>query len=261
MTDVEIIILGCGNSAGVPAITNWWGNCDPENPKNRRTRPSIALKSENTTVIIDTGPDFKEQYNRENLSPPGGIIYTHMHADHTAGIDELRNIKRLTKQTFKIYGAADTLESLKMRYEHMFKESESGFYKLVCEPHEVKNNDVLSIGDIQFKVFEQDHGTITSLGLRIGDLGYSTDMKHLDDNAYDVLKGIKVWIVDAAGYQHPANPVHASIEEVVAMNERIGAEEVYLTHLPPTMDYASIEKELPDGFFMAYDGLRFKTTL
>lgn len=260
MSEFVIAILGCGNSAGVPAIGGWWGNCAPNNPKNQRMRPSIAILSAATTVIVDTGPDFKQQFNRENLPAPDAVIYTHMHADHTAGIDELRTLQRRTQKTFPVYADKATLHDLKARYAHMFEESENGFYKKVCEPHEIHDNEVLRIGDLKIKLFEQDHGTIKSLGLRIGNIAYSTDVKRLDDQAYEALHGVDIWIADAAGHDQAANPVHASVDEVIEMNKRIGAKDVYLTHLPPTMDYETLERELPEGFHMAYDGLRLKSS-
>ena len=256
MSNIKLIVLGSGGSAGVPAVTNWWGNCDPDNPKNRRTRPSIALVSDTTTIIIDTGPDFKEQYNRENLKGLDGIIYTHIHSDHTAGIDELRTFQRLMKRTFPVYADAPTLTSLQDRFDHMFIESENGFYKAVCEPNIAKHGDVITVGNISMTVFEQDHGTINSLGLRVGNIGYSTDMKRLDDKAIEILKGVDIWFADAAGHNHPENPVHACIDEVIALNEKIGARQVYLSHLPPTMDYEQTRKDLPEGFDLSFDGLR-----
>ncbi len=261
MSKIELIILGSGASAGVPAVTNWWGNCDPDNPKNRRTRPSIALISETTTVIVDTGPDFKEQYNRENLRGLDGIIYTHIHSDHTAGMDELRTFQRLMKRNFPIYADQPTLDVLLHRFDYMFKESENGFYHAVCLSNTVQPGQDIKIGDITMKSFAQDHGTIQSLGLRIGDIGYSTDMKRLGDDAITALSGIKIWLADAAGHHSESNPVHACVAEVIALNEKISAETVYLTHLPPTMDFDTIQKDLPDGFHVAYDGLRLETQL
>ncbi len=261
MTDVELIILGCGNSAGVPAITNYWGKCDPDNPKNRRMRPSVLLKTKTTSLIVDTGPDFKEQFNRENLQDIDAVLYTHIHSDHTMGIDELRTLHRRNKRTYPVYANRETLGELMECFSHMFEESKSGFYKVVCEPHEVQNDQALAIGDITVRLFEQDHGAIKSLGLRIGDIGYSTDMKHLGEKAFEALSGIKIWIADAAGNDQAANPVHASVGEVIEMNKRIGAESVYLTHLPPSMDYETLEKELPEGFHMAWDGLCLKTAI
>ncbi len=253
--DGKLIILGCGGSAGVPAIGNWWGACDPNEPKNIRTRPSIALKTKDKLVIVDTGPDFREQMNREKLGAPDAVIITHTHFDHVNGIDELRTFQRQDKErTFPTYGMADTLKSLQAHAHYMFQPSENGFYRTVCVPHEIKLGKNV-IENIPMQMFEQEHGTMPTLGIRIGNVAYSTDVKRLDGFAMETLEGVVTWIVDGAGYHNRSNPVHACIEEIAEMNEKIGAKQVFLTHMPPIMDYKTMVKELPDNFAPAYDGL------
>jgi phosphoribosyl 1,2-cyclic phosphate phosphodiesterase len=251
----ELIILGCGGSAGVPAIGNWWGNCDPQEPRNRRTRPSIALKTETTLVIVDSGPDFREQINREKLGCPDAIIITHEHSDHVNGLDECRVLQRLHKRKFDVYATETTMKRLASRLDYMFIETEDGFYPAVCSAVKVVPDADITIGDIVLTPFEQDHGTIKSLGLRIGNIGYSTDVKKLEATPIETLTGIDTWIVDGGGHYEPKNPVHASIHEVIEMNKKIGAKKVILTHLPPTMDYQTLSHELPKGFEPAYDGM------
>lgn len=258
--DGKLIILGSGASAGVPTIGNWWGACDPAEPKNRRTRPSIAIKTDKTLLIVDTSPDFREQMNRENLGCPDAIIITHTHSDHINGIDDLRAFQRLQQRTFPIYAMEETMPSLMKRADYLFKESENGFYQKVCEAKTVEPLKPLAIGDIMAVPFLQNHGTINSLGLRFGNIGYSTDMKWLSDGALAALGGIDTWIVDGAGYLSTANPVHTSIQEVVEMNRIIGAKKVILTHLTPAMDYHSLLTTLPPGFMPAHDGLCLKVT-
>ena len=252
----KLIVLGCGGSAGVPTIGNWWGDCDPSEPKNYRTRCSIALQTDNTLLIVDTGPDFREQMNREKLGCPDAIIFTHVHSDHVNGIDELRTFQRLNGgRKFPIYSDESTITKMLHRFDYMFANMENGFYPAVCEANAVSMSTPMTLGDITFTPFMQDHGTIDSIGLRIGKLGYSTDVKRLDDTAISILTGIDTWLVDGAGHHSPTNPVHACIEEVIEMNEKIGAKRVILHHLPPTMDYQTLLKELPPGFEPAYDGL------
>lgn len=254
--DGELIILGCGSSAGVPAIGNWWGACDPHEPRNRRTRPSVALRTENTMVIVDTGPDFREQMNREKLGCPDAVLITHVHSDHVNGIDELRILQRLNKTArFPVYAMQETLDKLHQRVDYMFTSTQNGFYPAVCDPVAVVPGNPLTIGDISLMPFEQDHGTISSLGLRIGNIGYSTDVKRLEKPALEILSGIDTWIVDANGYKSDSNPVHANLDEVMEMNRAIGAKKVLLTHLPPTMDYQTLLKELPENYAPAHDGL------
>jgi phosphoribosyl 1,2-cyclic phosphate phosphodiesterase len=252
------VLLGCGNSAGVPAINGWWGNCDPNEPKNTRTRQSAAVMCGETTLIIDTGPDFKQQCLREGITAPTAVFYTHAHADHVHGIDDLRTFQRQLKRTFTAYSDQKTIDEITERFNFMFNASGNGFYKPVLTTQVIKSGEKLVVGAIEAAIFEQDHGTTTSLGLRFGNIAYSTDMKRLDQAAIVTLRGVDTWIVDANSYHDRANIVHACIEEVVEYNAQIGARQVYLTHMPPVMDYQTLVNELPDGYAPAYDGLRLE---
>jgi len=263
--DAEIIILGCGNSTGVPAIGNFWGDCDPNEPKNTRTRSSIAVKTDKTTVIVDTGPDFRQQLNRENISNIDAVLYTHQHNDHVMGIDELRVLKfRNQKDIIPIYGDPETIQDLETRFNYMFKGGNHRIYPPIVQTN-ILTIDAYGkenrIGDIPFVPFEQDHGSCTSLGYRFGDFGYSVDILDLDQTAIDTLKGIKTWLVDCAAYKDDQNAVHAGIDKIIELNKAIGAQDVYLTSLSLSADYQTLQDELPDGFKPSYDGLRLKAAI
>lgn len=250
--------MGCGNSAGTPAIGNVWGNCDPVEPRNRRTRASALVRSASTTLVIDTGTDFREQLNSANVSEIAAVLYTHSHGDHIYGIDELRVLRNRTKKLVDIYGDRQAIKEIRERFAYMFEERNDGIYPRVLIENIIDESvyyNSFFIGDIRIIPFEQDHGTCTSLGFRFGDLAYSTDMVNLDRKALDTLAGIRTWVVDAAGYRMEKNAVHATLRQVFALNEIIGARDVYLTHLSPAMDYRTLLKELPDGYKPAYDGL------
>ena len=263
MTQATITVLGCGNSTGVPAIGNYWGACDPEESKNNRSRSSIAFQTDKTTLIVDTGPNFREQINRENIEKIDGVLYTHAHSDHINGIDELRVIHFRNKALVPIYGNAETLRDLKRRFDYLFDGGLIELYPPVLEPTEFKDADFSTIQtfkDIKFTPFIQDHGSIESVGYRFGDFAYSVDMHNLDDKAIETLKGIRTWIVDCAGYHQADNKVHANIEQIYKFNEHIGAENVYLSSLSLSMDYETLNKELKAGYAAAYDGLKFECT-
>jgi phosphoribosyl 1,2-cyclic phosphate phosphodiesterase len=254
---LKITILGCGNSAGVPAIGNHWGNCDPDEPKNRRSRPSIGVQSSTTTLVIDTGPDLREQINRENIQQVDAVLYTHAHGDHVCGIDDLRVLRLRTKKLIDIYGNKATIDELQLRFDYLFRER-AAIYPEVLVPHifTASNlNKSHTIGDVSFIPFEQDHGTCKSLGYRFGDLAYSTDVVNLDQRALDTLQGIKTWIVDGSGYKLEKNLVHLTLNQLYALNEIVKAERVILTHLTPAMDYRKLLIELPEGYEPAYDGM------
>jgi phosphoribosyl 1,2-cyclic phosphate phosphodiesterase len=256
---LKVTILGCGNSAGTPTIGNYWGNCDPNEPKNKRTRPSLSVQSETTTIIVDTGPDFREQFNTLHAETVHAVLYTHPHGDHIHGIDELRVFRYRFGEYVHIYGNRPTIDELEERFTYLFRERNS-IYPKVIEPH-IFDEDTFcqtqTIGDISFIPFEQDHGTCQTVGYRFYDMAYSTDLVDLNQQALEQLIGIDTWIIDAAGYKMEKNPVHANFKKVYELNEIVQANRVILTHLSPQMDYETMVKELPSGYEPAYDGLMF----
>ena len=257
MSKLKITIMGCGNSSGTPSIGNHWGNCDPHEPRNLRTRPSVAVQSEDTTIVIDTGTDFREQINRTDIKAVDAVLYTHSHGDHIHGIDELRVFRYRFGSYVPIYGNRVSIEELQERFSYLFVER-AAIYPKVLEPHIIENKDFchpMTVGDITCIPYEQDHGTCKSLGYRFGDTAYSTDMVDMDHASIETLKGIKCWIVDAAAYKLEKNPVHANLKKIYELNEIIEAEQVYITHLSNQMDYQTMIKELPEGYAPAYDGL------
>ena len=264
--NVKITILGCGNSAGVPMIGNYWGQCDPAEPRNRRTRPSIAIESADTTIIVDTGADFKQQINRENIQRINAVIYTHAHSDHVHGIDDLRVFRLRSKQVVPIYSNKATLDEIQERFAYMFTENgPEGIYPRAIDPNiftEDQFGQTIMIGDIVLIPFEQMHGvSVKSIGLRIGDLAYSTDVTSFDEKALKTLAGIKTWIIDSNGYMMPHNHVHMTLKAVFEVNKIVGAEQVYLTHMPGFMDYQTLLKELPPGYAPAYDGMTLEAII
>lgn len=258
---LKLTVLGCGASAGVPAIGNFWGACDPHEPKNQRSRASVAVQSATSTLVIDTGPDFRSQLNRENIQQIDGVLYTHPHGDHVGGIDDLRTFQRRYRRSIPAYSHADTMRELEARFDYMF-EAKHNLYPQAVEPHSFLPSDygqIQTLAGIPFIPFEQDHTTCTSLGFRFGDIAYSTDMFELSDVAYEALQGVRVWIVDGAGHYSENAVVHASIPQIMEMNKKIGATEIYLTHLTLMMDYQELVRTLPHGTYPCYDGLVFET--
>jgi phosphoribosyl 1,2-cyclic phosphate phosphodiesterase len=258
MTEFRLTIMGCGHSSGVPAAGNHWGACDPQEKRNKRLRPSIAVQTSATALIVDTGPDFREQVNAANIQSIDAVLYTHAHSDHVNGIDDLRSFRFRGKKRVPVYAMAETMEELHQRFGYIFKDDDSGIYPALASSNlldDTKMNQLNQIGDISFIPFLQDHGLCQSLGFRFGSIGYSTDMKDLDEHSLNTLRGVDVWIADAAAHHMSEYSVHATIEKVYALNERIGAKQVYLTHLTPAMDYQALCRELRSGYLPAYDGL------
>ena len=246
---MRVTVLGCGTSSGVPRVPVHWGVCDPANPKNRRRRPSILLESDTTTVVVDTGPDFREQMLDAGVGHIDAVIYTHDHADHTHGIDDLRGFYRAAGHEIPCYGARETLQGLERRFAYVFTPKRG--YPAMAEARVI--DGVFTIGDITVTPFEQDHGPISSLGLRIDDFAYSTDARDLPEASFAALAGIRTWIVDCV--QDQPHPSHAHVDRTLSWIERVKPERVYLTHMSQWLDYEAVKAHLPGHVRPAYDGL------
>lgn len=257
---VKMTILGCGNSSGVPAIGNYWGECDPNEPKNKRNRCCLLVQSKKTNIIIDTGADIRHQINSININKVDAIFYTHYHNDHTHGIDDFRAFYfRNGRNCIDCYGSKETFDVITSRFSYLF----AGGNNEHLYPPILKSNifdegaygSKMLCSDIQYIPFKMDHGTCEAVGYRFGDVSYCVDMKSLDQDALDAIKGSRVWIVDGAGYKNPDNIAHACLERLYEYNRYIGADKVYVTCLSSQMDYKRLCEELPQGFYPAYDGL------
>ncbi|MCK5295468.1 MAG: MBL fold metallo-hydrolase [Alphaproteobacteria bacterium] len=251
---MKVTILGCGGAGGVPMISVGWRNCNPENPKNRRRRPSILIQHENTNILVDTSPDLREQLLDVGVNRLDAVLYTHEHADHVHGIDDLREVNRIIKKPLQIYGDDKTLCLLKERFAYAF------------EPIDIKNEPIFhpclveniikpreTIGSIEFLSFEQSHGWTSSLGFRFGDFAYSTDVVELDDNAFSVLKGVKVWIIGCLLDRE--HSTHAHVDKVIDWVSKVNPELSILTHMGPSLDYDRLKADLPENIVPAYDGM------
>lgn len=260
MGKLKITVLGCGGSAGVPAAGNFWGACDPDEPKNKRNRCSIAVQSDKSTLVIDTGPDFRHQLNDFDITQLDAVLYTHYHGDHVDGIADLRGFRFRNKQLVPIYANKETLDVFENTVPHLLHQQEP-VYPQILQVNEISQNaygQPMAVNGISFIPFEQDHQTCKTLGYRFGDFAYSVDVLKFEQEALDTLKGVKTWMVDSTGYHMNDNLVHISLEQIYKYNEYIGAERVILTSLSLSMDYKTLLSEIPDGYEPAYDGLTFE---
>ena len=254
---MRVTVLGCGGSSGVPMIGNDWGDCDPGDARNRRSRPSVLVETAGLSILIDTSPDMREQLISNRIRRIDAVLWTHGHADHTHGIDDLRGINIAQGRSLDGYADSGTLASLRQRFGYVFEPLRFGaanFYKPHVIPHEIAGT--FSIGPVRILPIEQDHGFSRSLGFRIGPFAYSTDVVRLDDAALAALEGIDTWIVDCVRVA-PEHPVHAHLPVTLGWIERIRPRRAYLTHMNQTMDYDSVTALLPDGVLPAHDGLVF----
>jgi len=255
---MRLTILGCGGAAGVPLIGGTWGVCDPLEPRNRRRRASILVQSGETTLLVDTGPDLRAQLLDADVRRLDAILYTHTHADHTHGIDEIRALNRAQRQAIEAWGTREVLDHLIKKFDYIFDElgtfnDSVAFYKPSLIPRELTWGQAFDCHGIKVLPFGQDHGFMASTGLRFGDLAYSTDLVRLDDAAFDALKGVKTWVV--ACLQEREHPTHAHLDRVLGWIDRVGPERAVLTHLSHRLDYRALAAICPLGVEPAYDGM------
>ncbi|WP_237151786.1 MBL fold metallo-hydrolase [Oryzibacter oryziterrae] len=264
---LRVTILGCGSSPGVPRIGNDWGACDPNEPKNRRLRSSVMFERISgqgvTRVIVDTGPDFREQMLRAEVGVAHAVIYTHPHADHIHGIDELRQFVINGKHRVPIYADAATLDRLKQAFGYCFETPTGSAYPPIVRENLVTPGKAFTVdgpgGPMEILPYAQVHGDIISIGYRVGDVAYSSDINALPDETVPLIEGVGMFIVDALRYT--PHPSHFSVDEAIAAARRIGARQTILTHMHIDLDYATLKGRLPADVEPAYDGLYVERTI
>jgi phosphoribosyl 1,2-cyclic phosphate phosphodiesterase len=256
-------ILGCGSSGGVPRVGQGWGACDPAEPRNRRRRCSLLVERTDaaagrTTVLIDTSPDLREQLLDAGVNALDAVIYTHGHADHTHGIDDLRPLAIHQRKRLDLYVDEPTSRDLRAKFGYCFETPSGSSYPAIANEHRILLDQPLTItgagGSITALPFLQDHGDIVSLGFRFGDLAYSSDLRDIPPHSLPALTGLDVWIVDALRYR--PHPTHFSLEETLSWIKRLNPGRAILTNLHSDLDYAELRATLPPHVEPAYDGMR-----
>jgi phosphoribosyl 1,2-cyclic phosphate phosphodiesterase len=254
-------ILGCGSSGGVPRVGNEWGACDPANRRNARRRCSILLermKGEGkTTVLIDTSPDMRVQMLDAGVNALDAVWYTHEHADHTHGIDELRVFFLRQRKRIPVWADAATTEMLKARFAYCVVQPPGSDYPPILDLHQINAGESLLSGGAGGKIagvpFNLTHGTITALGFRVGGLAYTPDLNDVPASSLHHLEGLDVWIVDAL---RPApHSSHWSLPETLQWIERMKPKRAILTNMHIDLDYATLRATLPPHIEPAYDGM------
>ena len=252
---MKVTILGSGASGGVPLVGPDWGNCDPSNPKNQRRRSSILIEDDATCVLVDASPDCRAQLLDADISRLDGIVFTHAHADHCHGIDDLRWINQAMRKALPAFSDATAFAEMNKRFGYAFAPFEvpdhGYFNRPVLEWREAENG--FSIGDLDFQCFEQDHGFSKTLGLRFGNVGYSTDVVRLDETAFEILAGVELFIVGCL--REEPHPTHVNLPTVLTWIERIKPKRSVITHMNHMLDYEYVRARVPTGVVPAYDGL------
>jgi phosphoribosyl 1,2-cyclic phosphate phosphodiesterase len=260
---LKFTILGCGSSMGVPRVALGWGACDPKNPKNRRRRCSLLVERSDdgagrTRVLVDTSPDLRQQLLDAGVGSLDAVMFTHAHADHTHGIDDLRPLFIQARRRVDVYLDEGTARGVEKKFGYCFEAPPGSEYPAILRGHRIAAGTAVSIqgegGDIGVLPVLQDHGDIHSLGFRFGTLAYSCDIGGLPDGSVAALAGLDVWIVDAL--REAPHPSHFSLQDALAWIERIKPKRAILTNLHADLDYEALQAKLPPHVEPAYDGMQ-----
>jgi len=262
---LQVTILGCGTSGGVPRVGDHWGACDPANPKNRRRRCSLLVERHGaggeTGVLVDTSPDLRQQLLDAGTGWIDGVLYTHDHADHVHGIDDLRQVAFNGRRRVDVYFDEATGKLLRSRFAYCFESPAGSDYPPILRGHEIVAGETVKIGGaggaIEALPFRQMHGSGETLGFRFGGLAYSPDVSDFPEESLKALHDLDVWVIDAL---RPApHPSHFSVEQALAWIARVKPKRAVLTHMHVDLDYATLSRELPKGVEPAYDGMVLTT--
>jgi phosphoribosyl 1,2-cyclic phosphate phosphodiesterase len=252
---MRITILGCGAAPGVPSVSRGWGRCDPANPRNRRRRASVLVSEGDAALLIDASPDLRDQLLDARVRRLDAVLFTHGHADHIHGLDELREVNRIMRGPIPVFGDAETLRTLETRFGYAFEGIAPGapVYRPWLVPT-VVGADAFTAAGMVVRAFPQDHGFSTTLGFRIGDFAYSTDVLDLGEEAFALLEGLSVWIVGAL--QELPHPTHAHLDKVLGWIARVKPRRAIITHMSNDLDYDALMRRLPVGVTAGFDGLQ-----
>jgi phosphoribosyl 1,2-cyclic phosphate phosphodiesterase len=261
-------IMGCGSSGGVPRIGGNWGTCDPANPKNRRRRCSLLLEgfsaaaAQPTRIVIDTGCDLREQLLDAKVDRLDAVLYSHEHADHTHGIDDLRVLALNNRKRVDVFFSHEAANRIVPSFAYCFTAAPGSGYPPILNQHIIAAGEPLAIdgpgGTISVLPFEQEHGDIVSLGFRVGRFAYSCDLSGIPESSEPAVSNLSVWVLDAL--RPTPHPSHLSLPESLGLIARMSPERAVLTNLHIDMDYDTVERTTPDNVVAAYDGMRIDIT-
>jgi phosphoribosyl 1,2-cyclic phosphate phosphodiesterase len=255
---MRVTILGCGGSTGVPSLGGAdgrgdWGACDPAEPRNRRTRSSIVIEGAQGSVLVDTGPDMRAQLLACGIPRIDAVVFTHAHADHITGLDDVRLLNRIVGKKLPAFGTQAAMDEISRRFDYAFQPWDGpNFYRPVLEKQVIAAGDGFSAAGVDFSSFDQDHHVMRTLGLRAGGFAYSTDVVRLDEAAFAALAGVDTWLVGC--FQRAPHLTHAHLDLVLEWRARVGARRTVLTHMGIDMDFSWLETRLPEGVEVGFDG-------
>lgn len=249
---IKVTVLGSGTSQGVPLIACNCLVCNSNNDKDKRLRSSIKIEVENKTFVIDSGPDFRQQMLRSNTKQLNALIFTHEHKDHIAGMDDIRAFNYVNKSAIDVYATDRVEDALKREYAYIFSDEK---YPGIPEINLINiENKPFIVQDVEVIPIQVYHYKLPVLGFRFGDFTYITDANFINDDEKEKIKGSKVLIVNALRREQHIS--HFTLEEAIALGQELQVPQIYFTHISHQLGlHNEVEKELPPGFHLAYDGL------
>ncbi|MBI5682205.1 MAG: MBL fold metallo-hydrolase [Deltaproteobacteria bacterium] len=251
---MKVTILGCGTSTGVPVIGCPCSVCTSPNPKDKRTRTSVIITINGKNILIDTSTDLRQQAIANNVQRIDAVIYTHPHADHIHGIDELRSFNMLQKEKIPCYGSEFTINRIKEMFNYIFTTEEKESWKPELEIFKITS--AFEVCDIKIQPVDVMHGQMSIFGYRIENFGYITDCSLVPDKSKEMLKGIEVLVLGAL--REKPHPTHFSISQAVELVQELKPKQTILTHLSHNIGFEETNKSLPDGIELAYDGMEIE---
>jgi len=259
MAEMRITILGCGSSGGVPRLGGHWGACDPNEPKNRRSRCSALVErigpEGTTSVLIDTSPDMRQQLLDAEVGRLDAVLYTHSHADHVHGLDDLRMLVINMRQRLPVWADDPTRAALLERFGYAFIRPEGSMYPPILDMHNIEGDVTIegAGGTLTFTPFLVNHGGMDALGFKMNNVAYLPDVAHIPEGVWPHLKDLRCWIVDAL--RRDPHPTHSHLDQTLDWINDMAPQEAVLTNMHNDLDYQTLRGELPAHISPAYDGM------
>jgi phosphoribosyl 1,2-cyclic phosphate phosphodiesterase len=253
---MKFTLLGSGTSTGVPLPGCMCKVCTSKHPRNHRDRTSACITlDDDRVVLIDAGPDLRYQALKHHVRRVDSVLFTHAHADHILGIDDLRSFNFVSRKRISCYGSAETMDSITSNFSYIFtpRPGYEGGMVAQLDPHIVSNEETCVIEGLSFDLFPLVHGGMTVTGFRVGEIGYATDFNMMSQRAEEILQGVKYLFID--GLRYEPHKTHVTIPQAVEIAQRLKAERTYIIHTTHTIDYDEVNASLPQGIELGYDGL------